>query len=252
MRLTKYFQIILFSIAVTACSSKSESKLTIAAAANMQLALTDITKAFTQETGIEVEVILSSSGKLNAQIKEGAPYDVFVSADMQFPQDLYETGFTEEAPKVYANGTLVLWSFQDDVPPSFKMLKDPNIKHVAVANPKTAPYGIAAEQFLRRINTYNEIESKLVFGESVGQTNQFIITGAAELGLTAKSVVMSPQMKNKGHWIEIPNKLHDPIAQGVVLLKPSPEMKENATLFYTFLFSEKSKKFLVNYGYQVP
>jgi molybdate transport system substrate-binding protein len=239
-------------VMVLGCSVSSKKPLTIATAANMQFALTEITEAFTEDTGIKTETILGSSGKLNAQIKEGAPYDVFVSADMAFPQDLYESGFTKSAPKVYANGTLILWSFQDQIEPSFELLTDPNIKHIAIANPKTAPYGIAASQVLKEGEYYDQIVGKLVFGESVGQTNQFIITGAAEVGLTAKSVVMSPQMKGKGNWVEVSSSLHDPILQGMVLLKTEEITRKNAQLFSDFMFSEKAKTILRKYGYQVP
>ena len=240
------------SILLLGCTSQSEKPLTIAAAANMQFALTEITEAFTEETGIKTETILGSSGKLNAQIKEGAPYDVFVSADMAFPQDLYESGLTKVAPKVYANGTLILWSFQNEIQPSFELLNNSSIKHIAIANPKTAPYGIAASQVLNAKGFYNQVEGKLVFGESIGQTNQFIITGAAEVGFTAKSVVLSPQMKAKGNWVEIPGELHDPISQGIVLLKTDEETSKKAQLFYDFMFSEKAKIILRKYGYQVP
>ena len=252
MRFYYYLVLLVLSVAVLGCSSPPKTNVTIAAAANMQFALTEITAAFTEETGIKTETILGSSGKLNAQIKEGAPYDVFVSADMAFPQDLYETGFTTVAPKVYANGTLILWSFQDEIQPSLELLTSASIKHIAVANPKTAPYGIAASQVLNTKGFYDQVKRKLVFGESVGQTNQFIITGAAEVGFTAKSVVMSPQMKGKGNWIEVSREVYDPISQGIVLLKSSKETKKNAQLFYDFMFSEKAKIILRKYGYQVP
>tara|TARA_R110002050_G_scaffold300722_2_gene471970 strand:+ start:115158 stop:115916 length:759 start_codon:yes stop_codon:yes gene_type:complete len=252
MRVFSNWIIGLFSVAILGCSSPKKEAITIAAAANMQFALKELTLAFTEETGVKCDVILGSSAKMNAQIKEGAPYDIFISADMAFPQNLYKSGFTINKPKVYAYGNLVLWSFQKEITPSLEILTESSIKHIAIANPKTAPYGIAAAEVLQAKNLNATIASKLVFGENVGQTNQFIITGAAEVGITAKSVVMSPIMKGKGLWMDIPNTLYAPISQGIVLLHTDAKRAENAQKFYDFMFTDKAKLILVKYGYKVP
>ena len=250
----KIFLIIEFFIGfwLIACTPTQNNKVTIAAAANMQFALVEITNAFTVESGIETETILGSSAKLNAQIKEGAPFQVFVSADMNFPQDLFESGFTVAKPRIYANGTLVLWSFKNEVLPSFELIETDQVKHFAIPNPKTAPYGIAAMQVLNSNGYYSKIHNKLVYGESVGQTNQFIITGAAQIGLTSKSVVMSSEMRNKGNWIEISENLHEPISQGIVLIKRKQEVSKDAQEFYEFLFSDTAQSILEKYGYRLP
>ena len=122
---------------------------------------------------------------------------------MKYPFDLYNDGFTTKKPNIYANGKLVLWSMIDTIKPSISLLLQKNIKHIASANPKTAPYGAATEQVLKYYQILDSIKSKLVFGESIAQTNQFITTKAAEIGFTAKSVILSPIIKNKGSAIFI-------------------------------------------------
>ncbi len=242
---------IFFLLLFTSCEQKENNKLTIAIAANMQYAMKDLTKAFSNETGIECESISSSSGKLTAQIKEGAPYDIFVSADMKFPNELYQSGFSTGKPKVYAYGKLVIWTMNTQLNPNFDSLEKKHINHIAMANPKTAPYGIAAEEALKNKGLFDKIQSKLVFGESVAQTNQFIVSYAAEIGFTAKSVVLSVNMKGKGNWKEVDDNLYSPLAQGVVVLNNRDTNLKNAQRFQNFLFSEKGKEILNKFGYSV-
>ena len=246
----KFLNFILgISLLFNSCqTTTNHNNIRIATAANMQFAIQAITKAFAEETNIKCEVIVSSSGKLTAQIKEGAPYDAFISADMKYPNQLYEDGFSHKPPKVYAKGKLVLWSMKKNIVPSIALLQSQDINHIALANPKTAPYGKAAMQILDFYKLTNLLEEKLVYGESISQTNQFINLQAAEIGFTAKSVVSSPIMKGKGQWIEMPDSVYTPIEQGIILLN---ESKEDAKLFYEFLFSEKGQRILEIYGYEV-
>lgn len=231
-----------------ACKKDDANKIAIATAANMQFAMKDLSQEFTKQTGINCDIIVSSSGKLTAQIKEGAPYDLFVSADMKYPEDLYQSGFTTKKPEVYAFGKLVLWSIKEGLKPNIAQLTDENIKHIALANPKTAPYGQAALDVLNHHNIFEKVEKKLVYGESISQTNQFIISGSAQVGFTAKSVVLSPKVEGEGQWTAIDESSYTPIAQGVVILKKD-NPSENAEKFYSFLFSERSKEILEDYGY---
>lgn len=244
-------QLITCLILVISCKQTGEKKLIIAASANMQFAIQEISKAYTKQTGIDCELIIGSSGKLTAQIKEGAPFDVFVSADMKYPEELFTSGFTTNEPKIYAYGKLVLWTMIDSIKPSLYMLKNTDIKHIAIANPKTAPYGIATVELLKNKGIYNAISSKLVFGENISQTNQFIVSKSAEIGFTAKSVVVSPKMKNKGNWIDLDKNEHSQIAQGIVVLNNRPMQKNNAEMFYNFIQSAIAKKILADYGYAV-
>ncbi len=244
---------LLFScfVAFTSCQQKENDKLKVAVAANMQFAMKELSKSFTEETGIACDLIISSSGQLTAQIKSGAPYNVFVSADMKYPTELFTAGHTTDKPAIYAFGKLVMWSMIDSIKPSIDVLKKPDIKHIAIANPKTAPYGTAAIEALNHYNVYEDVKNKLVYGESISQTNQFIISKSAEAGFTAKSVVLSPEMKGKGNWTDIDEVDYSPIAQGAVVLKHNGSQQEDAQKFYNFLFSQKAKDILKNFGYSV-
>ncbi|UII31479.1 molybdate ABC transporter substrate-binding protein [Fulvivirga ulvae] len=235
---------------LVACQAPEKPKLTIATAANMQFAMKELTRAFTDETGVSCDLIISSSGKLTAQIIEGAPYDVFVAANMMYPNELYNQGLTLEKPRVYAYGKLVLWSMVAGVYPTLELLSDSTIQHIALANPKTAPYGVAAIEVLRGEGLYDRLRPKLVFGESIAQTNQFITTESAEAGFTSMSVVLSPQMAGKGKWIEINPSLYTPIEQGIVVIK-NESGTEMAEEFYAFIFSQRARQILTAYGYLV-
>ncbi len=226
-------------------AEKEKSTLNIAVAANMQFATQEISKAFTNKTGIVCNLVISSSGKLTAQIKEGAPYDVFISADMKYPNELFTTGFAAEQPKIYAYGKLVMWSMINGIKPSVDMLKNAAVIHIAIADPKTAPYGEAAIEALKYYGIYESIKDKLVYGESISQTNQFIISKAAEVGFTAKSVVLSPEMKGKGQWIDMDKASYEPIAQGVVIIKQDKlSGKTIRNSFIIIYFQQMPAKFL--------
>ena len=250
MRKVFRFVFIFLLIFCSSCQKKDTIKISIATAANMQFAMKELSKAFTEQTGIKCDIIISSSGKLTAQIKEGAPYDLFVSADMKYPEELYKSGFTTQKPEIYAYGKLVLWSVKKGLKPNMDQLTNEKIKHIAIANPKTAPYGQAAVDVLNHFGIFEKVEKKLVFGESISQTNQFIISGSAQIGFTAKSVVLSPKVAGTGQWTAIDENNYTPIAQGVVIIKKD-NPSENAEKFYSFLFSERSKEILENYGYLV-
>ena len=246
-------QIILFIyiiiLLLSACTSKPSEKLSIATAANMQFAMEALTTAFSAETGILCETIISSSGKITAQVKAGAPYSVFVSADMKYPMALYKEGLTVEQPLAYAKGTIVLWTMHSDINPSLDDLTKPNVKHIAMANPKIAPYGAAAMEALQQKGLAESLATKFVFGESIAQTNQFILSQAADIGFTAKSVVLSPRINQKGQWTEIDTSLYTPIIQGIALLKNVPESIDQAQQFKEFLISPKGKEILSTFGY---
>lgn len=246
--------IITWLLTITALSAVAVNPapvITVAVAANMQFAMQSLTRNFTKETGIQCNLVVSSSGKLTAQIKVGAPYDLFVSADMKYPETLYKAGLALEKPKIYAYGKLVLWSMDKSIKPSLKTLQSHEIKHIACANPKTAPYGLATIQVLKYKGIYNSVKSKLVYGESISQTNQFITSKSAQIGFTAKSVVLSPEMKGKGSWIELNPSSYTPIAQGVIIVKQDQAEEISARKFYSYLFSAQAKKILKNFGYSV-
>jgi len=238
-------------LAVAGCMQARQHSLRIATAANAQYAMTDLVEAFTAQSGIEAEVVISSSGKLSAQIAQGAPYDVFVSADMEYPMSLYNNGYATEEPRLYAYGEIVIWS-AGNIEPTFEAMLLNEVDHVAIPNPKTAPYGLTALTALKSVGILEAINDKLVFGENVGQVNQFIFSGAAEIGITAKSMVMSAKLKEKGKWTQISEDLYTPISQGLIIIKRDAGFKEDAMEFYDFILSAKARKILSNNGYKLP
>lgn len=247
--MNKKFRLVLvfISLSLFSCQDGDSDSLLIAAAANMQFAMEELLQAFSEQTGFDCELIISSSGKLTAQIREGAPYHLFVSADMKYPETLYESGFTLSRPKVYGYGKLVVWTVKEELPASLEAVKI--ARHIAIANPLTAPYGAAALEALTKSGWYESIQDKLVYGESIAQTNQFILSKSADIGLTAKSVVLSDKMKRVGKWLPIDEELYQPIAQGVVILKGNEDKRAQAISFQNFLFSKEAQTILQNFGY---
>lgn len=228
--------------------------LTVAVAANVQYTFAELKTAFEKKTGISVKTVIGSSGKFTAQIENGAPFDVFLSADMDYPMTLHEEGLTVNAPKIYAYGALVIWTMTDvDLSGGIEVLADANVKKIAIASPKTAPYGRQAVNALKHYDLYSQLEKKLVYGESIAQANQFITTKAADLGITAKSVVLAPLLKDKGQWIDVPKESYEPIAQGVVILKHAERGKMDETnKLVDFISSGEAGEIFKKYGYALP
>lgn len=229
-----------------------QTKITVAVAANLQYASEVLKAEFEKSENINVEIIIGSSGKLTQQIMSSAPFDIFISADTSFPQKLFDGNFAAEVPKVYAQGLLVLWTMKKAVTinPNLQILLQDDIKSIVLANPKNAPYGFAAAALLKKYNLYEKVKSKLVYGESITQTSQFIATQAADIGFTAKSIVLSNEMKGKGFWIDLNTKDYPPIKQAAVLLKYGQQRHPlESKKFYDFLFSARAKDIFNKFGY---
>ena len=243
-------------VSLVACNNapSNESQLTIAVASNMHSAMEDIAMQFTQKTGISVQVSSASSGVLTAQIRQGAPFDVFLSANMAYPKALYQQGFTDGRPKTYAYGSLILWSVGDiDTSAGLAALTQSNVKNFAIANPETAPYGIAAIQALEGSGFMSEIKNKMVVGESVGQVNQYVSSGTVQVGLTSTAVLFSSTLGSKGVSHKIDNDLYEPIEQGIVILKMGLNKNPEASkLFQNFMFSPETGAVLIEYGFSLP
>ncbi len=227
----------------------------IAVAANVSYAIDNLINEFnTQYPNTKVKVTLGSSGKLTAQINYGAPYELFMSANMKYPQKLYKLGIAITKPIVYAKGSLAIFSVKQlDFTQPIKLFSNEMIKRIAVANPKTAPYGIATKEFLINSNIYNKIKKKFIYGESIAQTVSYAVT-AADMGVIAKSALYSSNMskfKENKNWIEINPSLYTPISQGIVILKNGKDNQEVSN-FYLFMQSNKAKKILKEFGYQLP
>lgn len=228
--------------------------LTIAIAANLKYVFDDLAVEFKKETGIETQSVLNASGKIVTQIRHGAPFDVFMSADMEYPEELYKEGFAVTAPKPYAYGLLVLWSKTEaDLSKGVTGLADLAVAKVAIANPKVAPFG---KQSLKAMEFYKvkaAIEPKLVYGESIAQVSQYVDSKAVDVGLTAKSIVIAPEMAGKGKWVPVPEESYEPIAQGMVILKHGIDTNADAARkFYDFVQSEKARAIFAQSGYKLP
>lgn len=250
-RKTLAFVLFVFLGFFSSCITEEKDSLRIAVASNLQFVIGELVSGFSEKTGIDCEVIVGSSGKLTAQIVEGAPFDLLLSADVKYPNELYDKGLTVDQPKIYAYGNLILWTVREGLEPNLDSLVSQRIKHIAVGNPRTAPYGVAAMQVLRKTEIYDSVSDKIVLGESVSQTNQFIISEAADLGFTSKSVVLSSKMMKRGSWIEIEDSLYKPMAQAMVVLKNRAAYKSKALQFKDFILSAEGKKILHKFGYNV-
>jgi len=229
--------------------------ITIALAANVSYAIDDLIKEFNQKhSDTKVKVILGSSGKLTAQINNGAPFDMFLSANMKYPQALYKDGLSVDKPIVYAYGSLAYFStkaqnFKDGI----EFLNSPNIEKIAIANPKTAPYGKAGLEALKSADILKSVKSKLVYAESISHVVSYTMT-AVDVGLVAKSSLFSSKMsryKKDINWAEVNPKLYTPIKQGMVILKRTQNI-DGAKAFYHFILSKEARVIFKKYGYINP
>ena len=244
-RIVLVFSLLLFSAAVFG------QNLRVAVAANLQGVIKVLAKDFKEKTGIEVEPIIGSSGNLATQIKNGAPFDVFLSADITFPESLFNEGFSNKAPEVYAYGIFVIVSTQDIGFENWeRLLLSPRINKIAIANPKIAPYGKAAEEALTKKGIWTSVQPKIVQGESIAQVNTYITTGVAEVGFTTQSLIKDSEGKTKLYWKLIDPKSYTPIKQGMVIIKATKNIAE-AEKFYQYILSADAKKILKEYGYGV-
>lgn len=226
-------------VAFCAFAAHAEQTLRIAAAADLQPLLPKLLAQFTAETGIHANASYQSSATLATEIINGAPFDLFLAADLSFPQRVIAAGLADEpAPIPYARGTLVLWTRNDSRfhHLSVDSLRDPALKSLAIANPQHAPYGRAAEAALQHLGIYDALKPRLVVAENIAQTAQYAESGNAELGLISLTSALTPQLARAGHYIEVPRDAYPPILQGAVIIKNSPN-KQAAGNFLEFLGS---------------
>jgi molybdate transport system substrate-binding protein len=227
----------------------------VAAAADLQFAMQDIAAEFQNETGKNVQVIYGSSGNFFQQLQNGAPFDIFFSANLDYAKRLEAAGLTEPGSYYqYAKGKIVIWVPNEsrlDLKPGLEALLDPSIKKIAVANPQHAPYGQAAVAAMQKEGVYDKVKSKLVLGENISQTASFVISGSADVGILALSLALSPNMKDKGRYAEIAADEYPPIEQACVILSSS-KSKEAARQFLQFIKTPAMGKLLEKYGFDVP
>jgi molybdate transport system substrate-binding protein len=229
----------------------------VAAAADLRFALDDAVKAFRERhADIDVQVTYGASGNFYAQLSNGAPFDLFLSADVDYPRRLAEQGLADKDSEfLYAVGHLVLWvpnsSPVDVKGRGMDALLDPSIKKVAIANPKHAPYGRAAEAALKSRGVYDRVKDRLVLGENIAQTAQFVQTGSADAGLIALSLALAPTMRDEGRYWEVPPDAYPRLEQGGVILSRAQD-RQAAEALRSFLTGAEGKAVLKRYGFILP
>lgn len=245
---------ILLLLLLLLAANAAAQDLTVAAAADLQSAMQEVAARFQRETGKSVKVIYGSSGNLFQQIQNGAPFDVFFSANLEYPKKLEAAGLSEPGSYYpYARGKIVLWvpnGSKLDLGSGLRALLDPAVKRVAIANPQHAPYGRAAVAALQKQDLYEELKNKFVFGENISQTASFVVSGAADAGIVALALALSPDMKDKGRYAEVPAADYPPIEQACIILKSSRQ-KETAQRFLAFVKSAAVSDLLKTYGFDV-
>jgi molybdate transport system substrate-binding protein len=229
--------------------------LRIAAASDLQFAMDELASRYQQQTEKKLTVIYGSSGNFYAQIQNGAPFDLFFSADLLYAQKLIDAHLADpDSLFVYARGQLALWApsvaHLNLSQSGFAALRDPRVQKIAIANPDHAPYGRAAVAALQRAGLYEQIKSKLVFGENISQAAQFAQSGSAQVGILALSLVLSPNMQSGDRWL-IPADLFPTLDQAAVLLTVSPN-KNEARAFLEFVKSDTAREVLLRHGFTLP
>jgi molybdate transport system substrate-binding protein len=236
--------------------AENKSTITIAAAANLASVVKDLKVAYNIENpGNEILIVTASSGKLAAQILNGAPFDIFMSADMEYPKKVFESGLALYPPKVYAYGKLLLLTaVHSPLSGGLSFLTQANIKKIALANPRVAPYGKAAAIALSNAGLFDSIKHKLIYAENIQQAAEYVAV-SADVGFIAESMIYDNNRKeiirSKINWVKIDTNLYKPIEQGILILNNSirnPEVRK----FYKFIFSEQAQKIFRRYGYQQP
>lgn len=234
-------------------SAAHAEKITIAAAADLKFAMDEIVMQFKKSNSdAGIDVVYGSSGKFHTQIQQGAPFDLFFSADIGFPRDLAKLGLAASEVRPYALGRIVLWSANLDASKmTLQNLTDPKIVRIAIANPRHAPYGKRAEEALRAAGLWDKVESKLVYGDNIAHTAQLVQTGNAQVGILALSLAMSPEMKKQGGYWLIPSNLHEPLEQGFIITQRA---RNNALAkrFAEEMASESVRMVMNRYGFTLP
>jgi molybdate transport system substrate-binding protein len=252
MNLIKYILLTLLALYISA--SLAQTAPTVAAASDLKFALEEIAANYKTDKGRDLKMVFGSSGVLWQQIKNGAPFAMFLSADEAYIDDLQKNGSTIDGGSLYAIGRIVLLGKKNSPiklsPDKDSLMKSIQAaKKIAIANPDHAPYGRAAKEFLMSMGVWELIESKLVFGENISQATIFALTGSADFAISALSLATAPAIKAQATYVLIPDQLHKPLRQKMVLIK---NHAPSATDFYQYLQEPKSKQIMTRYGFLVP
>lgn len=240
---------------ITGVNLAVAEEITIAAASDLSFAFREIVAEYEKTTANHVRLTLGSSGNFYAQIQNGAPFDLYFSADITYPRKLEEAGLTVPGSFYqYAVGRIVMWTGNEsriDVTQGFEALRDPTVKKIAIANPKHAPYGRAAVAAMEYFKVYDQVKDKLILGENISQAAQFIESGACDIGIIALSLAVAPAVKSKGTYWEVPAEAHPAIEQGAVILKSSKQ-QEPAKQFLAFIKDAQGQEIMKRYGFTLP
>ena len=249
----KMFRLLLVACSLLMSTNVHAEQITIAAAADLKFSMDEIVTGFNKShSGDEVQVVYGSSGKFHTQIQQGAPHDLFFSADIAFPRELAKQGQAASEVKPYAIGRIVLWSADMDAARmTLASLADQKITKVAIANPKHAPYGKRAEEALRASGLWDKVQAKLVFGENISQTAQYVQSGNAQVGIIALSLVLNPELSKKGGYYLIPVNLHNPLEQGFIITRHGAD-KPLAKQFADYMGSKQARTIMTKYGFVLP
>jgi len=230
-------------------------ELTIAAASDLNFVFREIVTEYEKVSGDQVRLTLGSSGNFFAQIQNGAPFDLYFSADISYPKKLEEAGLAVSGSLYpYAIGRIVLWTGNEshlDLSKGLEVLREPTVKKIAIANPKHAPYGRAAVAAMEHVQVYERVKDKLVLGENISQAAQFVESGAADVGIIALSLALASPMQAAGHYWEIPADAHPRIEQGAVILMGGKN-QEGAKAFLSFIQGAQGQAMMKRYGFLAP
>ena len=240
-------------LALSLLAPVKAEELTIAAAADLKFAMAEVVENFrVQHPADKIEVIYGSSGKFLTQIENGAPFDLYFSADIAYPRELESKGLVAGAAQPYAVGRIVLWSLKPELANmTLQKLPQAAISKFAIANPLHAPYGKRAKEALRHAGVWEAMQPKLVLGENIAHTAQFVDSGAAEAGIVALSLVLSPALQGKGTWTLIPADWHAPLEQGYVILARARD-NTLAHAFAAYIATGSARAVMRRYGFVLP
>lgn len=245
-------RLILSIISLTAAITIHAQTVRVAAASSLRYVLEDLKTEYARiNPNVTIEVSLGSSGALAQQILNGASIDFFMAADNKFPQKLAESGYSIGYAKTYAYGRLVFWSTTMDVSKGIKIFTNAEVKKIAIAKPEIAPYGEKAVQLLKYYKIYDQVKPKLVYAENIAQAAQYAETGNADIAIIAYSLVLAPEITEKGNYFVVDTKSYKPVEQTCVLIKGKVPNAE-AVKFMDFILSEKCKLVFEKYGFIVP
>jgi molybdate transport system substrate-binding protein len=254
MRIPSKLVLVLLALFLTGPYARAQA-VKVAAAADLKFAMAELAGQFEKQSGAKLDVTYGSSGNFLTQIQNGAPFDLFFSADSEYPKKLEAAGLAEPGTlREYAVGHIVIWTPSDSgvnaAKDGWKCLLDQRVKKIAMANPEHAPYGRAALAAMKNAGIYEQMKDKLVYGENISQAAEFVQSGNAQVGIVALSLAVSPAMKNGNRWEILPDS-YPAIKQAVVLLKSSKN-KDAARRFLGFVSGSQGREILQRFGFTVP